>query len=153
MGRSLKGMRISFRTECLFSECTRGHGGARGISQVYVLDWAWIFRWRGKVETKGGMASLYAFPRWYVPSFLSWCLLTCVILILQSVYTPPVLFLHMPVGLRIERLPFLLFLLTNLQLHMPVDLGIERQCLSCYSIVHYAGSLVWRLRYIGRRAE
>ena len=34
------------------------------------------------------------------------------------------------------------FSLTNLQLHMPVDLGIERQCLSCYSTVHYAGRLV-----------
>ena len=59
----------------------------------------------------------------------------------ECLYTAGVV-LHMPVGLRVERLPFLFFLLTNLQLHMLVDLGIERQRLSCYSIVHYAGRLV-----------
>ena len=60
------------RTSCLIFECTRGHGFARGISQVYVLDWAWIFRWRRKVLESGEMVSLYAFSHWYVFSFFSY---------------------------------------------------------------------------------
>ena len=91
------------------------------------------------------MASLYAFPgSTYLPSFRNGVLMMSSdfwAYLAECLYTAGVV-LHMSVGLRIERLSFLLFLLTNLQLHMPVALGIERRRLSCYSTVHYAGRLI-----------
>ena len=100
---------ISFRTECLFLECTWGHGRARGTSQVYVLDWAWIFRCRKKLETMGEWLPYMPFPE--VGTFLLfvmvclWCLLTLRdsfrAFLADCLYTAGVV-LHISVGLRIE---------------------------------------------------
>ena len=77
MGRSRE-WRSVYSNQLLWSfECTRGHGFARGISQVYVLDWAWIYRWRRKVRSRGKWRPYMLFP---IGTYsLSFTMVVCVI--------------------------------------------------------------------------